>query len=173
MLKKGLTNKEVHAFLKVPDLTESHCPWSVPLGLLHLSSLEEFLLGTFASHGRSELLLACSSPPDIDGLASTAIWANCQVGNDSGDVPTSSNFSASSTLLSSSLWVGAYSTSGTEGSAGTGGAGSVCISTLVQTWRALLPSPICSVFLVLAMLEFHRESATAVSWESHDVCCEC
>ena len=37
-------------------------------------------------------LLASSSPPDIDGLASTAICANCQVGDNSGNLPTSPNF---------------------------------------------------------------------------------
>ena len=34
---------------------QSHCPQSVPLGLLHLTNLQEFLLGGLASHGRSEL----------------------------------------------------------------------------------------------------------------------
>ena len=32
-------------------------------------------------------LLAGSSLPNIDGLASSAIWANYWVGNDSGDLP--------------------------------------------------------------------------------------
>ena len=34
---------------------ENHCSWPVPLGLLHLSSLQEFLLGSLASHGWLEL----------------------------------------------------------------------------------------------------------------------
>ena len=33
-------------------------------------------------------LCAGSSLPDLDGLASAAIWTNCQVGNDDGDCPT-------------------------------------------------------------------------------------
>ena len=33
-------------------------------------------------------LLTGSSLPNIDGPASTAIWANCQVGNNEGDLPT-------------------------------------------------------------------------------------
>ena len=55
-------------------------------------------------------LLTGSSLPKSDGPASAAIWANCQVGNDDGDLPTSSShlassicFSASSSLFSSSL----------------------------------------------------------------------
>ena len=53
--------------------------------------------GGFASHGWLEL------PPDwlllteADGLASAAIWANCWVGNDDRDLPTSSSLLASST----------------------------------------------------------------------------
>ena len=43
--------------------------------------------------------LAGSSPPDIDGPASTAIWANCWVGNDCGDLPTSPSHSTSTILL--------------------------------------------------------------------------
>ena len=33
-------------------------------------------------------LWAGSSPPDLDGLASAAIWTNCQVGDDDSDCPT-------------------------------------------------------------------------------------
>ena len=58
--------------------------------------------------GQSFLLTDSSSKSD--GLASAAIWANCQVGADDGDLPTSSShlassthFSASSNLFSSSL----------------------------------------------------------------------
>ena len=104
-------------------------------------------------------LLGGSSPPDIDGPASTAIWANCQVGEDSGDLPTSPSFSASSTLFSNSLWVGGVTTSGTGGSTGAGSSwASTCTSTLVYIWRALFPSPICGVFFVLAILEMERKT---------------
>ena len=47
-------------------------------------------------------LLTGSSLPKADGLASTAIWANCQVGDDDRDLPTSSSHLASSTCLSAS-----------------------------------------------------------------------
>ena len=40
--------------------------------------------------------------PKADGPASTAIWANCQVGDNDGDLPTSSRCLASSTHLSAS-----------------------------------------------------------------------
>ena len=42
------------------------------------------------------------SSPKADGLASAAIWANCQDGNDDGDLPTSSSHLASSTCFSAS-----------------------------------------------------------------------
>ena len=48
------------------------------------------------------LLLTGSSLPKSDGLGSAAIWANCWVGNDDGDQPTSSSHLASSAHLSAS-----------------------------------------------------------------------
>ena len=53
--------------------------------------------------------LQTGSSPKADGPASTAIWANCQVGNDDSDLPTSSSHLASSTCLSASSTV--FSTS--------------------------------------------------------------
>ena len=44
-------------------------------------------------------LLTGSSLSESDGLASTAIWANCWVGNNDGDLPTSSSYLASATCL--------------------------------------------------------------------------
>ena len=48
--------------------------------------------------------LWAGSPPNTDGLASAAIWANCWVGDDDGDRPTASSLLASSTrfVISSS-----------------------------------------------------------------------
>ena len=45
------------------------------------------------------------SSPETDGPASTATWANCQVGDDDGDLPTPSSLLASSThpFISSSI----------------------------------------------------------------------
>ena len=43
--------------------------------------------------------LLTGSSPKAESPASTAIWANCLVGNDDGDLPTSSSHLASSTLL--------------------------------------------------------------------------
>ena len=53
--------------------------------------------------------LLAGSSPKADGLASAAIWANCWVGNNYGDQPTSSSHLASSTCLSASSTV--FSTS--------------------------------------------------------------
>ena len=50
--------------------------------------------------GQSFLLTGSS--PKADGLDSTAIWANCQVGDNDGDLPISSSHLASSTCLSAS-----------------------------------------------------------------------
>ena len=61
------------------------------------------------------ILQAGSSPPNLDGLASTAIWTNCWVGNDDGDHPTPSNYSASSTHFSISSTLGGASLAGMGG----------------------------------------------------------
>ena len=66
------------------------------------------------------IFLAGSSPPNIDGLASAAIWANCQVGNNCGDLPTSSSHSTSTTLLLISSWSRGVSCAAAEGSTGVG-----------------------------------------------------
>ena len=47
-------------------------------------------------------LLAGSSLPDIDGPASAAIWANCWVGDNEGDLPTPLSCSASMILCMTS-----------------------------------------------------------------------
>ena len=46
--------------------------------------------------------LLAGSSPKTDGLASAAIWTNCQVGNNNGNLPTSSSGLAYSTHLSAS-----------------------------------------------------------------------
>ena len=61
--------------------------------------------GAFPPMVSLSFLQAGSSPPDIDGPASAAIWANCWVGDDSSDLPTSPSLSDSSILLSNSLLV--------------------------------------------------------------------
>ena len=117
MWKRELVYWEFHTFLKVMDLAQSYCPWSVLIGLFNLSS---YTVGW-------SFLLAGFFPPDIDGLASAAIWANCWVRHHSGNLSTSSSLSTSSTLSSNSLQVGSMlcaggvSLSGTGRSTSTGG----------------------------------------------------
>ena len=53
-------------------------------------------------HGALPLMVGWSflragSSPEADGLASAAIWANCWVGNDDSDQPTTSSLLTSST----------------------------------------------------------------------------
>ena len=68
--------------------------------------------------GQSFLLTGSS--PKTDGPASAAIWANCWVGNDDGDLPTSSSHLASSTCLSASSNVFSTSLTGEGFLAGEG-----------------------------------------------------
>ena len=138
--------------MKLMDLAESYCPWLVPLAFFTFPAQRNSFWGALPPMVSWSFLLASSSLPDIDGSASAAIWANCWVSDNSSDLPTSAKFSASSTLLSTSLSVGAGSTSDTGESASTGGSCSECTSALVLTWRALFPSHILSVFLVLTIL---------------------
>ena len=94
--------------MKLPDLLEGNCARPVLPGLLYFSCCEELLLGALPPMvGWS--FLAAGSSPKADGPASTAIWANCQVGDDDRDQPTSSSRLASSTHLSASSIV--FSTS--------------------------------------------------------------
>ena len=60
------------------------------------------------------------SSPKADGPASASIWANCQVGDDDGDLPTSSSHLASSTRLSASSTIFSTSLAGEGFPAGDG-----------------------------------------------------
>ena len=108
--------------------------------------------------------LAGSSLPSIDGLASTAIWANCQVSNYEGDLPTSSSCLASSTHFSASSICFSTSLPGEGSLAGdgwcTGEEGlhpfsARALLTSLDLRTHLLPpfSPFLGVSFVLAMLE--------------------
>ena len=93
-------------------------------------------------------LWAGSSLSDIDGPTSTAIWANCQVGNDSGDLPTSPNFSASAILPSVSFGVIRPSILGTRGSWHWGflRMGMHLCPHFHFLWLPLLPLPQCNLY---------------------------
>ena len=108
-------------------------------------------------------LLTGSSPPDIDGPASAAIWAKCQVGRPPWWPPHLSQLCC---LLHSPLQLtlsGASSTSGAGGSHA-----SACTSTLVHTWRAFYLSPflVSSSFLPCWNLKerVSQSEARAISW---------
>ena len=90
-------------------LPKSHSPWLVLLGLLQLSSCQEFLPGALPPAVGWSFFWAGSSPPDIKGLASVAIWANCWDSDNCGDLPASSSHSASATILLISSWSGGIS----------------------------------------------------------------
>ena len=57
-------------------------------GFFTLLAFRNFL-GALPPTVSLSFFLADSSLPNVDGLASTAIWANCWVGDNSGDLPTS------------------------------------------------------------------------------------
>ena len=99
-------------------------------------------------------LWACSSSPDVDGPASAAIWADCKVGDDASNLPTSSNLAAFNLLLSISPGVGGASSLGTGGSANAGDSwGVACTCAHILTFHVFLPLLLLGVTLVLAILE--------------------
>ena len=109
-------------------------------------------------------LLTASSWPNVDGPASAAIWVNCWVGNNDGDLPTSSSllassthFSASSICFSTSL-LDKGSLAGDGWCMGEGGlhsfsARALLTSLNLRTHLSLSFSPFFGVSFVLAMLE--------------------
>ena len=97
-------------------------------------------------------LLTSSSLPKADGLASVAIWANCWVGNDDSNLPTSSSHLASSTCVSASSIFFSSSLTGEGFLAGDGwctGEGSSVFS-LPGSEHPPLPTP-----LILFWCHFH------------------
>ena len=78
---------------------KSHNPQLVLPCLFSFPAVKNSFLRVFPPTVGWSFFLAGSSPPNIDGPASTAIWANCWVGNDCGDLPTSSSCSASAIFL--------------------------------------------------------------------------
>ena len=113
-VRREFPDKELGALLELPDLPKSNCARLVLPGLLNHTSLENSFWGALPPMVGQSFLWTGSSP-EADGPASAAIWANCQVGNDDGDLPTSSSHLASSTCLSASstsspppLWVRAF-----------------------------------------------------------------
>ena len=136
-------------------------------GFFTFPAFRNFFWRVFPPTVSWSFLLASFSPPNIDGLAFTAIWTNCWVGDDSGNLPTSSNFSVSTFLLSTSPGVGGASTSGTGGSAGTGGStGPACTSACVFTFWVFPSSPFLGVIFVHAILEL-EENHPIRSQSSH------
>ena len=106
MGKGALTYEEFCTFLKLMDLVEGYSHFLVLLRPLQYTTLQEFLLWDLAPTVGQSFLWAGSSPADIDGPTAVAIWVNCWIGDDSGDLPTSSTFLTSSLLLSTSPGVG-------------------------------------------------------------------
>ena len=117
--------------------------------------------------------LLTGSSPKADGPASTAIWANCWVGSDDSDLPTSSSHLASSTHLSASSIVFSTSLAGEDFLAGDGlctGEGgllpfsaSSCLSSL--DWRThLSPLSFFGVSFILAILS-NKQIDLVVNWK--------
>ena len=71
------------------------------LGFLTLPAWRKSFQGALPPVVGQSLLLTGSSPK-ADGPVSAAIWANCLVGDNDSDLPTSSSHLASSTCLSAS-----------------------------------------------------------------------
>ena len=103
--------------------------------------------------------LTGSSLPESDSPASTASWANCQVGNDNSDLPTFSSHLASSTHLSASSILFSSSLTGEGILAGDGwctGEGASILSLLAlfsAPWTGVPTSP-CPSYPSLVLLLF-------------------
>ena len=68
-------------------------------GFLTLLACKNSFQGALPTTVGWTFLQASSSPSNLDGPAFTAIWANCQVGNNDSDLPSPSSCSASAILL--------------------------------------------------------------------------
>ena len=79
---------------------EGYYPQLVLPGPLQHASLQELLPWGLAPTVSRSFFWAGSSPADINGPTSIAIYASCLVGDDSGNCPTSSSLLASSLHLS-------------------------------------------------------------------------
>ena len=85
------------------------------LVLFTFPALRNSFLGALPPMVSWSFFLAGSSLPDVDGLASAAIWANCWVSNDKGDLPTPFSCSASAIHLIISSACGGASLAGVGG----------------------------------------------------------
>ena len=102
-------------------------------------------------------LLTGSSLPDIDGLASAGIWANCWVSDNKGDLPTPSSCPASTILLIISSACGGASLAGVGGYTGNEGLFSLPYTLVATLINSICVSaflfPCLRVTLVLTMLK--------------------
>ena len=140
--EKEFPNEELCALLELPDLSKSNCARPILPGLLYFPAWRNSFWGALPPTVSWSFLLAGSSLPNIDGPASAAIWANCWVGDDEGDLPTPLSYPASAILLIISSACRGVSL------AGIGGA---------PVMRAILSclhlcSLICSIFVSLPLL---------------------
>ena len=75
-------------------------------GFFTFLAFKNSFLGALPPTIGQSFFLASSSPPDVNGQAFVAILANCWVGDNSGDLPTSTRLLTPNLLLSTSPWVG-------------------------------------------------------------------
>ena len=151
------SNEELGTLLELPDLLKSNCARPVLPGLLYFSCFKEFLPGALPPMVGQSFLLAGSSPK-ADGLASAAIWANCQVGNDDGDRPTSCSHLASSTQLSALSIIWSTSLMGEGLLAGEGWCTGEWAHSSSSQFSPLLPSWQSWPFLLLFVAPFFLPS---------------
>ena len=151
-------NEELYALLEPVDLAKSHCPQFGDSGFGTSSTVQpqEFLQGALPPMIGQSFLQAGSSPPNIDGMASAAIWANCQVGDNSSDLPTCSSHSAFSIVLFISSQLGGVSCTGIGGPPMLEVPAPCALGPNFDLLAPLLQSslPFFGVTFVLAILEF-------------------
>ena len=152
------------------DLPKSNCARPVLPGLLTFPAWRNSFWGALPPMVGQSFLWTGSSP-EADGPGSAAIWANCWVGDDDGDLPTSSSHLTSSTHLSASSIVFSTSLMGEGFLAGDGwctGEGgllsffaSLSLSSLV--WNTFLPSLSFFGFSLVLAIAIKINKKTVVS----------
>ena len=130
------------------------------MGFFTLPACKNSFWGALPPMVGQSFLQADSSLPNLDGLASTTIWAKCWVGNDDGDLPNPSNCPASSILHNISSALGGASLAGDGGLTREGGfVPFPPITTTILVLSTLVSpplSPFLGVTFVLAILEFSQ-----------------
>ena len=138
-------------------------PDQYSLVFLNLLAFKNSFWGALPPMIGQNFFLAGSSPPNVDGMASAAIWASCWVSNDCGNLPTSSSHSTSAIpfiISPAPRGVCGARDGGYTGDGGPFGLSSACTTALVCCTFIPSFSPYLGVTLVMAILECRQGELT-------------